>query len=134
MNSVLQYTNELNELPYFMIKYDQSCIVGQYNSFIQLKKESSASNDSSQIYPTKVRRRKVTINDVVRIVYFHVCDIGVETTGLKRKQRNCLWKCMKHKIKSFMPLWRNPSHTEMRKKEYVNYQLLYFIIFYAILL
>ena len=37
--------------------------------------------------------------------------------------------------KSFTPLWRNPSHTEMRKKrEYVNYQLLYFIIFYAILL
>lgn len=24
--------------------------------------------------------------------------------------------------KSFTPLWRNPSHTEMRKKrEYVNY-------------
>lgn len=46
-NGVLQYTNELNELPYFMMKYDQSCIVGQYNSFVQLKKESSASNDSS---------------------------------------------------------------------------------------
>lgn len=38
------------------------------------------------------------INDVVRILYFHVCDIGIKSAEMKRKLRNCLWKCMKHKI------------------------------------
>lgn len=34
-----------------------------------------------------------------------------------------------------IPLWRNPSHTQKKKEtdEHVNYYLLYFIIFYAIL-
>lgn len=39
------------------------------------------------MYPTKICKPKVTINDVVRIVYFHVCDIGDKPVGMRRKPR-----------------------------------------------
>lgn len=39
-----------------------------------------------------------------------------------------------YKEQNRISLWKNLSHIGMRRKEYVNYKLLYFIIFYAILL